>query len=199
MRRDAGTIARIPFDKYIYFYKGLKITATQQVRCRFFFFSFFRFSFWRVFAVCRNCAPILRVAVNSRYCSSGSNCCRRVILIRRRFIERKRSTFCVSRFNFFRSCRASNENCFQHCPSIGRMNICRLFCSHSDSKNVAIFFFVFAAPTVTTKLNSSLFVRGRFADKMSSYEKKKMRSSLAKNKQLKCLKSFTYSACFHSK
>lgn len=34
MRRDAGTIARIPFDTYIY--KGLKMNATQQVRCLFF-------------------------------------------------------------------------------------------------------------------------------------------------------------------
>lgn len=157
--------------------------------------------------MCRNCAPILRVAVNSRYCSSGSNCCRRVILIRRRFIERAR-VHSVSEFHFFffvfRCARREHQmKIVLHCSSIKRMNICRHFFLHSDSIMWHfLFFWVFSGPINCDNKTEFIVFRAQHIREQNVFiyeEKKKLRSSLAKNKQLKCLKSFTYSACFHPK
>lgn len=80
-------------------HEGLKLAAARTCCCRLHFASLYFFPAVALcliaFAVCvsvfRNCAPISHVAVNSRYCSPASNCCRRAILIRRRFIVSKRT------------------------------------------------------------------------------------------------------------
>lgn len=89
-------------DTIRHIYKGLKMDASWTGCCRFIFIFIFYFPSYWASPLSQLCAAyFLRVAVNSRYCSSGSNCCRRAILIRRRFIASK-STFCVGWFWLFR-------------------------------------------------------------------------------------------------